>query len=149
MEIISELNFNRVIHISTILPPTPAVWQLLTNTENVVLVTPEADVWEAKTTNTGGVTQKRTTWVTNTPLTFDLVIDTNDAVQTIVLTAIATRTKLLFNVTQSNTASDAYEFAGYVQSATDDGTDGGGYRRSVTVEPCGSIDEGAIPAVVI
>jgi len=142
MEIISDLTVNRIINISEV-PPALEAWLPVKNTENVVLVTPEADVWEAKPTNTTGVTQKRTTWITNTALTFDLIVDPNDAEHARILGAIATRTKLLFNISQSDSLVDYTQFAGYVQSATDGGTDGGGYIRSVTVEPCGSINESA------
>lgn len=138
MEIITDLVVKREIYISTNLI-TPA-WNLVPNTTDVVLTTPEAEIWTVKPTNTLGVVQNRPTWISFSEMTFGLPVDPTNAEHTTILDAIATRTKLLFSIITSDDATVFTQFVGNVTSSPDDGTDGGGYVRSITVTPCGSVD---------
>jgi hypothetical protein len=144
MEILSELTVERVVKYSA--TDSPFAWVLVTNTTDVVLPTPEAEVWTVKPTNKSGIIQNRSTWVSYTPCTFNLVVDSTDATHIAILAAVKSKAKIWLNIAHSDTSPDAMQFACYVNSATDEGTDGGGYTRNITVTPCGNVTEDATPA---
>jgi hypothetical protein len=141
MEITTELTVNRIVAFGTI--PAPVPWVLVKNTSDVVLPTPEAESWEYKPTNSNAVVQSRSTWVKYTPCTFNLAVDTTDATHLAILAAIKDRTIVYFNISIASISTKAFEFACYVTSSTDNGTDEGGYVRNITLIPCGDVDEDA------
>jgi hypothetical protein len=148
---IIELASDRDVHLSIDLE-TPD-WELILNTSDIVLPTPTASVVTSNLNNSPsytagsvGVTTQNSGWITWNNATFDLTVDTTDAIHAILIAALTTRTKLLFNITQSNTAADAYEFVGQVTDGTDAGT-GDNYKRSFVLTPCHGVDVAATPAV--
>ena len=147
--LITNTNMERLIHISEVLPPTPAVWQVVTSTSNVVSSPMTREVDSVKLTDNGGYTKEYSVWGTNGELTFDIDFDPNNAVHEILRVAIENNTQLLVNVYVGEFGLGVAEQAvGQVTNFSDAGTDGGVLRRSVTIIPNEPIDRLATPAVV-
>jgi len=146
---ITNTNMERLIHISEVLPLTPAVWQLITSTSNVVSspITRETD--SVKLTDNGGYTKEYAVWATNGELTFDIDFDPNNAVHVILQNAIKNNTQLLINTYVGDLVLGVADQAvGQVTNFSDAGTDGGVLRKSVTIIPNETVDNQATPAVV-
>ena len=146
---VTNTNMGRLVHISEVLPPAAAVWQLLTGTSNVVTPPITREVDSVKLTDNGGYTKEASVWATNGEITFDLDYDPNNAVHEIVRAGIENNTQLLVNIYVGELALGIAEQAvGQVTNFSDPGTDGGVLRRSVTIIPNERIDRQATPAVV-
>jgi hypothetical protein len=146
MSDVTQTNMSRQVYISTVLPPTPAVWQQVTGGANIVNPERTRELHSYKATDTGGVTEQWAVWLTNGTLTFDLKYDDGNSVHVALSDALLNNTRILVNTYLSDVALVSDEFIGQVTTFTDSGTDGGVTIKSVVITPNSTIDHGATPA---
>lgn len=146
MSDVTQTTMSREVKISTVLPPTPPVWQLITGGANVVNPELSREVHSYKATDTGGVVEQWAVWLTNGTFTFDLKFDDGNAVHIALQDAADANSQILVNTFLSDVALIADEFLGQVTSFTDAGTDGGVLVKSVVITPNGVVDRNATPA---